>query len=64
MKQAALKNFDITWLPITGLIIFVVCFLAYAFYTYRKSNKAYYQQAAMIPLQEEKIFSELQHEHQ
>lgn len=54
MKQAALKNFDITWLPITGLIIFVVCFAAYTYYTYRKSNKDFYDQAAQLPLSEGK----------
>lgn len=50
MKQAALMNFELTWLPLTGLIIFSVCFSAYAFFTYRKSNKEYYNKAALIPL--------------
>ncbi|PIP90330.1 MAG: hypothetical protein COW01_02675 [Bdellovibrionales bacterium CG12_big_fil_rev_8_21_14_0_65_38_15] len=50
MKQSALMNFNITWLPLTGLIIFTVCFCAYAFYTYKKSNKDYYNKAALIPL--------------
>lgn len=53
MKQSALKYFDITWLPLTGLIIFVACFAIFAFYTYRKSNKAYYERAALIPLNDE-----------
>tara|TARA_R110002049_G_scaffold254927_1_gene430419 strand:+ start:126 stop:320 length:195 start_codon:yes stop_codon:yes gene_type:complete len=58
MKQAALKSFDITWLPITGLIIFVVCFAAYFYITYKKSNKAFYDQAALLPLQADEGFME------
>lgn len=52
MKQEVLKNFDLDWIPLTGLIIFVVCFSLYIFYTYRKSNKSYYERASMIPLEE------------
>ena len=52
MKQAALSNFDIPWLPITGLIIFVVCFSLYTYWTYKKSNKAVYEQVSMLPLEE------------
>lgn len=52
MKQAALKAFDLTWIPLTGLIIFVVCFGLYAFWTYKKSNKAFFDQAALIPLED------------
>ncbi len=58
MKQAALMNFDLTWLPLTGLIIFTVCFSAYAFFTYKKSNKSFYDQVALIPLDEEHKNSE------
>ncbi len=54
MKQAVLKNFDMTWLPLTGLIIFVACFAVYAFYTYHKKNKSYYEDAALIPLRDPK----------
>lgn len=54
MKQAALKNFDLTWIPITGLMIFVVCFALYAFWTYKKSNKELYDKAAMLPLENSK----------
>jgi cbb3-type cytochrome oxidase subunit 3 len=52
MKQAALSQFNLPWLPITGLIIFVVCFSAYTYWTYKKENKAVYDQAAMLPLEE------------
>jgi cbb3-type cytochrome oxidase subunit 3 len=52
MKQAALSQFNLSWLPITGLIIFVVCFSAYTYWTYKKENKAVYDQAAMLPLEE------------
>lgn len=50
MKQAVLSQFDIDWIPLTGLIIFVICFSLYVFYTYRRTNKKYYERAAQIPL--------------
>ncbi len=51
MKQAALSQFDLTWIPLTGLVIFVVCFTLYTFWTYKKSNKAFYEKASLIPLE-------------
>jgi len=52
MKQEVLTKFDILWLPLTGLIIFVVCFIFYTYYTYKKSNKSYFEKAALIPLED------------
>lgn len=52
MKQAALSQFNLPWLPITGLIIFVVCFSLYTYWTYKKENKEVYEQASMLPLEE------------
>lgn len=52
MKQAALSHFNLPWLPITGLIIFVVCFTLYTYWTYKKENKAVYEQASLLPLEE------------
>lgn len=52
MKQDVLATFDMPWLPITGLIIFVVCFFAYTYWTYKKENKSMYDQASMIPLED------------
>ena len=52
MKQAVLSNFNLPWLPITGLIIFVLCFSFYTYWTYKKSNKAVYEQVSMLPLEE------------
>lgn len=62
MKQAALSHFDITWLPLTGLIIFVVCFSLYAYWTYKKSNKGFFEQAALIPFENEVLKVESNHE--
>lgn len=60
MKQAVLSNFDLPWLPIMALIIFVVCFAIYVWWTYKKENKSFFDQAAMLPLEEntQKLFSE------
>ena len=52
MKQAVLSHFNLPWLPITGLIIFVVCFSLYTYWTYKKENKAVYDQASLLPLEE------------
>lgn len=52
MKQEALQNFDMPWLPITALIIFIVCFCAYTYWAYKKDNKKMFDEAAMIPLEE------------
>ena len=52
MKQQALSQFNITWLPLTGLIIFVACFAAYTYWTFKKENKPVYEAASRIPLEE------------
>ena len=52
MKQAALSHFNLPWIPITGLVIFIVCFAAYTYWTYKKENKPVYEKAALIPLEE------------
>ena len=53
MKQQAVSTCNMQWLPITGLIIFVVCFTAYTYWTFRKDNKAKYEMAAKLPMDEE-----------
>ena len=52
MKQAVLSHWNLPWLPVTALILFVVCFALYAYWTYRKENKSYYDKASLIPLAE------------
>jgi cbb3-type cytochrome oxidase subunit 3 len=52
MKQSVLSHFDLPWLPVTGLILFVVCFALYTYWTFKKSNRPVYEQASLIPLEE------------
>jgi cbb3-type cytochrome oxidase subunit 3 len=52
MKQAVLSHFDLPWIPVTGLILFVVCFALYTYWTFKKENKKVYEQASLIPLKE------------
>jgi cbb3-type cytochrome oxidase subunit 3 len=52
MKQAVLSNFDLPWIPLTGLLVFVVCFALYTYWTFKKENKSLYQAASLIPLDE------------
>lgn len=50
MKQTVLAQFDLVWLPLTGLVLFVVCFCLFVFWTYKKANEHSYLEAARIPL--------------
>ena len=52
MKQMVLGNFDQPWIPIVGLMIFVICFSVYAYWTFRSDNKGHYEEAAQIPLRD------------
>lgn len=52
MKQEALKSFDMPWLPVTALILFVVCFAFYAWWTYRRQNRPHFERLAQIPLED------------
>lgn len=52
MKQAVLKSFDMTWLPLTGLLIFVVMFALYALWALRRSNQGMFEHVAGLPLSE------------
>lgn len=57
MKQIVLSNWDIPWLPVTALIIFLVCFMSYAYWTFKKENKPMWDQISELPLSEEKRIS-------
>jgi cbb3-type cytochrome oxidase subunit 3 len=52
MKQAVLSHWDLPWLPVTALMLFVICFSVYVYWTYKKENKKVYDQASLIPLEE------------
>lgn len=50
MKQEVLRAWDLPWLPVTALVLFVVCFSLYTWWTYRSANRAYYESVSRIPL--------------
>lgn len=52
MKQAVLSHWDLPWLPLSALVMFVFCFGLYTYWTYRKANKKFYENASLIPLEE------------
>lgn len=54
MKQQVLNNFDMPWLPVTALIIFVVCFLIYTWWTFSKDRVEQYVETSLIPLEDGK----------
>ncbi len=55
MKQEVLKHFDVPWLPLTALVLFVVCFAAYTYWTYRKANRPHFESVSRIPLEDPSI---------
>jgi cbb3-type cytochrome oxidase subunit 3 len=52
MKQEVLVNWDLPWLPVIALVLFVVCFSLYAWWTYRAVNRPYYDEVSRIPLED------------
>lgn len=52
MKQSVLSHWDLPWLPVTALMVFVVCFAVYTWWTFRKANKNFYDNASLIPLED------------
>jgi cbb3-type cytochrome oxidase subunit 3 len=50
MKQAVLKNFDLPYLPLIAMALFVIAFVAYIIWAYSKSNKELFDHVANIPL--------------
>ncbi len=55
MKQAVLKHWDIPWLPISALVIFVLCFVLYTLWTYSKKNRPFYEKVSFIPLEDPQV---------
>ncbi len=55
MKQEVLKAFDIQWLPVTALVLFLTSFILYTWWTYRAANKNFYEQLGKIPLDDKDI---------
>lgn len=52
MHKEVLSKFDQPWLPLTALAIFLICFIAYTYWTFKKSNRQYYENASLMPLDE------------
>lgn len=55
MKQEVLKAWDMPWLPVFALILFIIFFGAYIFWAYRKKNQSLFQKISMIPLNDAPI---------
>lgn len=55
MKAQILSQFDQPWLPITALIIFVVCFVMFVYWTFKSESKSLYEYTAQLPLREGEI---------
>lgn len=49
MYRKIFSQFDLTWLPITGLIIFLTCFILFLIWTFKKENKEFYENISQLP---------------
>jgi cbb3-type cytochrome oxidase subunit 3 len=58
MKQAVLQHFDLPFLPLLAMALFVGCFVAYIIWTYQKSNRPMFEKVANIPLNDPAIKNE------
>lgn len=52
MKQEVLGNFDLPWIPVSAMILFVLCFAIFCYWTFKRSNRGLYQEAAAMPLED------------
>ncbi len=52
MKSEAMKLFDLPFLPMIGLLIFVFLFIGIVYWTYKASNQQKFDEAARLPLEE------------
>jgi cbb3-type cytochrome oxidase subunit 3 len=52
MKQSVLSHWDLPLLPLAALVMFVVCFALYTYWTFRKANKKIYDDASLLPLED------------
>lgn len=52
MKQEVLKAWDMPWLPIAALVLFIIFFGCYVIWAYRKKNQPLFQKISMIPLED------------
>ena len=53
MKSEVLKNFPWTNLTAVGFFIFMSLFAFFVYWTLKKSNKKYFEDASTIPFQED-----------
>ena len=50
MEKEILSRFNQPWLPIVALVIFLICFIMYVFWTFKKENKSLYEKSSYMPL--------------
>jgi len=62
MHKEVLRHFDQAYLAIAALIIFLCCFVAYSFWTFRKNSGHIYQAISQLPLEESTLMKGDRHE--
>lgn len=62
MKQAVLKAWDLPGLSVSALILFIICFSVYAWWTFRRQNKAKYERVSLIPLEDAPMISKIRND--
>lgn len=59
MRKAAFDNFDMLYLPVIAMLIFLTVFVGVIAYIYfRKGSKKLYEEDSKIPLTDDKIVGE------
>lgn len=62
MKSEVLKHFDMTYLNEIALILFLIVFIGYTFYTLNPKRKAYYEDASRLPFEDDQTNSGVNNE--
>lgn len=57
MKSEVLKNFPWTDLTAVGFFIFMGIFVFYVYWTMKKSNRKYIEDASRIPFKDEQLIN-------
>jgi cbb3-type cytochrome oxidase subunit 3 len=52
MKSQVLSNWDMPWLPLTALFIFIGIFMCMFYYSYSSRNKQKHKEVSALPLEE------------
>lgn len=59
MIKETLLNFDMLYLPVVALMIFLIMFSCVLYWVYRKDNRALYKHMSELPYEEDEFIKEV-----